>query len=126
MSWPRLAGHEYRLTPERQGEPYEWRHTTLVTRPPHRRVARMRANLNRVPLGPPPTYTAHRLLGPAPHDYDTQETVRRWIDGYAAALKRRRLTAGGIDVRLVDGDLPNGPVLLIAEYHPTTTEIPHA
>lgn len=86
MTWPRLAGHQFRLTPENQGDPWVWRHTTLVTRPPHRRLDRMRRNLSGrvVVTARPPRWGMSRTVDPT-----NEAGVRAVIDGYGATMRRR-------------------------------------
>lgn len=95
MTWPRLAGHQFRLTPEHQGDPWVWRHTTLVTRPPHRRLNRMRRHLLG-PIGPPPYRVWRTYLDPT-----NENAIQAAVDAYAAVV---RPTKSSVLATLRDAD----------------------
>lgn len=121
--WPRVAGHEYPLTPDGHGEALEWRHVTSVLRRPHERLERMRRHLNPIRLGPLPTYAAERRI-----DKTDEQAAQRFFDAYSGAV-RRRLEArrrrplpgdhGTVDVMLVEDPLrPFDGAIIRAELRP--------
>lgn len=81
MTYPRLPGLDYRLTPENGGERWEWRHIKFVVRPPHRRLDRMRRYLLG-PIGPPPHRMWRTYLDPANPD-----AVRDRVNAYGAVVR---------------------------------------